>query len=250
MWLVALILDSPDTAQFHHPRKFSGTVLPQMLYILARLCHLLQRCHHWRWSWIHLLMLDCHLLCHLEMRRSTVQSYKYGVFGKKISLVSLLSVCKASLTLHRCPPLGEEIARPHSPVFLLAPGRLLRLPVPLKQKFLFIIKALATLWTLQVFWTPQVALVVKNLPANAGDVSSIPGSGRSPGGGHINLLRYSCLENPMDRGAWWAPIQGVAKSQTRLKQLSIHVGPLRANVFPAPATPLKDHAEQSERRSY
>ena len=47
--------------------------------------------------------------------------------------------------------------------------------------------------------------MVKNLPANPGDirdVSSIPGSGRSPGGGHSNLLQYSYLENPMDRGAW------------------------------------------------
>ena len=53
----------------------------------------------------------------------------------------------------------------------------------------------------------QVVLVVKNLPANAGDTrdaSSIPGSGRSPGGGHGNPLQDSCLENPMDRGAWWA----------------------------------------------
>ena len=60
-------------------------------------------------------------------------------------------------------------------------------------------------------------VVVKNPPANAGDVrdaDSIPGSGRSPGGGHGNPLRYSCLENPMDRGAWWAIIHGVAKSQT------------------------------------
>ena len=51
----------------------------------------------------------------------------------------------------------------------------------------------------------QVVLVVKNLPANVGDVrdvSSIPGSGRSPGGGHGHPLQYSCLENPMDRGAW------------------------------------------------
>ena len=47
----------------------------------------------------------------------------------------------------------------------------------------------------------QVVLVVKNLPANAGDVGLIPGSGRSPGGGHGNLLQYSCLENAMDRGA-------------------------------------------------
>ena len=50
----------------------------------------------------------------------------------------------------------------------------------------------------------QVALVVKNLPANAGDArdaGSIPGSGRTPGGGHDNTLQYSCLENPIDRGA-------------------------------------------------
>ena len=49
--------------------------------------------------------------------------------------------------------------------------------------------------------TSQGALVVKNLPANAGDLGSTPGSGRSPGGGYGNLLLYSCLENPMDRGA-------------------------------------------------
>ena len=48
----------------------------------------------------------------------------------------------------------------------------------------------------------QVVLMVKNLPANAGDMSLTSGSGRSPGGGHGNLLQYSCLENPMDRGAW------------------------------------------------
>ena len=48
---------------------------------------------------------------------------------------------------------------------------------------------------------------------------SIPGSGRSPGGGHSNPLQYSCLENPMDRGAWWATVHGVAKSRTRLKRL-------------------------------
>ena len=66
-------------------------------------------------------------------------------------------------------------------------------------------------------WTSQLAAVVKSLPANAGDIrdaSSIPVSGRSPGGGHSNLLQYSCLENPMDRGAWWATVHGVTKSQT------------------------------------
>ena len=62
--------------------------------------------------------------------------------------------------------------------------------------------------------------MVKNLPATAGEVrdaGSIPGSGRSPGGGHVNPLQYSCLENPMDRGAWWVTVHGVTKSQTRLR---------------------------------
>ena len=50
-----------------------------------------------------------------------------------------------------------------------------------------------------------------------------PGSGRSPDGGHGNSLQYSCLENPMDRGAWWAEVHRIAKSRTLLKQLSTHV---------------------------
>ena len=54
--------------------------------------------------------------------------------------------------------------------------------------------------------------MVKNLPANAGDAGSIPGSGRFPGEGHSNPLQYSCLENPVDRGAWWATVHGVAES--------------------------------------
>ena len=62
-----------------------------------------------------------------------------------------------------------------------------------------------------------MALVVKNLPANAGDLraaGSIPGSERSPGGGHGHPLQYSCLENPMDRGAWQATFYRVAKTWT------------------------------------
>ena len=54
-------------------------------------------------------------------------------------------------------------------------------------------------------------LVVKNLPASAGDTGSIPGSGRSPGEGNGNLLQYSCLENPMEKGARRAAVHGVAK---------------------------------------
>ena len=69
----------------------------------------------------------------------------------------------------------------------------------------------------------QVVLVVKNPPANAGDIrdsSLIPGWGRSPGGGNDNPLQYSCLENPRDRGARRATVHRVAKSPTRLKRLS------------------------------
>ena len=72
----------------------------------------------------------------------------------------------------------------------------------------------------------QVVLAVKNLPVNAGDqrdVGSIPGLGRSPGGGHDNPLQYSCLENVMDRRAWWTRVYRVAKSWTQLKQFSTHI---------------------------
>ena len=67
-------------------------------------------------------------------------------------------------------------------------------------------------------------LVVKNLPVNsgaAGDLSSIPGLGRSPGKGNGNPLQCSCLENPMDRGAWRATVYGVAKSRTRLSNWAL-----------------------------
>ena len=72
---------------------------------------------------------------------------------------------------------------------------------------------------------PQVALVVNNPPASRGDVrdtGSISGLGRSPRGGHGNPLQYFCLENPMDRGAWWATVHSIPKSRTRLKQFSVH----------------------------
>ena len=72
----------------------------------------------------------------------------------------------------------------------------------------------------------QVALVVKNPLANVGDVGdngSIPGSGRSPGGGYGNPLQYSCLEDPVDKRAWWATVHRVPKSwNTQMKQLSTH----------------------------
>ena len=75
------------------------------------------------------------------------------------------------------------------------------------------------------YLSSQMALVVKNPPANAGnirDTGSIPGLGQDPGEGQGNSLQYSCLENPRDRGAWWATVHRVAISQTRLKWLSTY----------------------------
>ena len=66
-------------------------------------------------------------------------------------------------------------------------------------------------------WGFPGGTVVKNMPANAGDtrdMGSMPGSGRSPGGGNGTPLQYSCLGNPMDRGTWRATVHGVTKSQT------------------------------------
>ena len=75
-------------------------------------------------------------------------------------------------------------------------------------------------------WVSQVTVVVKNPPAIAGDVRDtglLPGSRRYPGGGHGNPLQYSCLENPLEREAWWVTVHRVTKSQTRLKRLSMHM---------------------------
>ena len=66
-------------------------------------------------------------------------------------------------------------------------------------------------------WASQVVLVVKNPPANAGDIrvaGSIPEWGRFPRGWYGSTLHYSCMENPINRGAWWATVHGVAQSQT------------------------------------
>ena len=62
--------------------------------------------------------------------------------------------------------------------------------------------------------------MTENLPANGGDMALIPERERSPGEGNGNPLQYSCLENPMDRGAWWATVQRVAESQTGLSDFT------------------------------
>ena len=66
------------------------------------------------------------------------------------------------------------------------------------------------------YWVSLLAQMVKNLPAKAGDLGSVPGSWRSPKGGNGNLTQYSCLENPMDSRAWRATVHGVTKGRTQL----------------------------------
>ena len=78
--------------------------------------------------------------------------------------------------------------------------------------------------------TSLVAQMVKASGYNVGDLGSIPGSGRSPGEGNGNPLWYSCLENPMNGGAWWAAVHGVAKSRTRLSNFTSLEGKLRIRV--------------------
>ena len=84
-------------------------------------------------------------------------------------------------------------------------------------------KEMATRLSILKSGFPEVA-VVKSPPVGAGDArhtGSVPGSGRSPGEGNGHPLQYSCLENSMDKGAWWATINGVMKSQTQLSDLTL-----------------------------
>ena len=88
-----------------------------------------------------------------------------------------------------------------------------------------------------------MALVIKNPPAEAGDLrdpSSIPGSGRSLGGGHSSPLEYSCLENSMDRETWWASDYRVTKCWTPLQQLSMHSRDLIKNIIKLTKRRYKD----------
>ena len=73
---------------------------------------------------------------------------------------------------------------------------------------------------MNIIWASQVALVVKNPSANARDMGLIPGLGRPPAGGHGSPLRHSCLESPVDTGAWRATVHRVEKRQTRLSDLA------------------------------
>ena len=85
----------------------------------------------------------------------------------------------------------------------------------------------------------QVALVVKNPPTNARDTGLIPWLGRSPGGGHGNPPQYSCLENSMDRGAWWAMVHRVAKSRTHAHRYRCILTHTHTQLALPPAGPSK-----------
>ena len=110
------------------------------------------------------------------------------------------------------PPPGHVMAQPSE----RTPGRVMAQPSERRTlRHSEIPQIIQTINSRLIIRASQVALVVKNPPANTGDrrtVSLIPGLGRSTGGGNDNPLQYSCLENPMDRGAWWARIHAVTKS--------------------------------------
>ena len=139
----------------------------------------------------------------------------------------MVLVVKKVKVAQSCPTLCDPMDRPYSPwnspgqntgVGSLSLRQHIFLTLELNWGFLNCRKILYQL-------SHQGSPVVKNSPANSGDLraeGSIPGSGRYPIGRHGNPLQKSCLENPMDRGAWWATVHGVAKIQTRLKQLSTH----------------------------
>ena len=112
------------------------------------------------------------------------------------------------------------------------------------QQNLFSVKIHNTSW-----WAALLLWATKDFPGgsdgkesacNAGDLGSIPGSGRSPGEGHGNPPQYSCLENPMDRGAWWATVRRVAKSWTQLnQQCKLEAVTMAKSTAPPPFLALK-----------
>jgi len=90
--------------------------------------------------------------------------------------------------------------------------------------------------------------MVKRLAYNAGDLSSIPGLGRSSGEGNGNPLQYSCLENPMDRGAWWTTAHMIAKSRTQLSDFTHFTDMIKGSVSPGLVGDAKD--KQAKQRGF
>ena len=101
-----------------------------------------------------------------------------------------------------------------------------------------------------------MAQALKDPPANVGDIRDmnlIPVLGRSPGTGHGNILQYSCLENPMDRGAWWATVHRVSKSWKQLKQFSTHTWKIccmKYHIYIASLTPNSKQTHVHKKHIY
>ena len=149
----------------------------------------------------------CLTLCD-PMECSLLPSSVHGIFQARVLEWGAIAFCRGSSWPRDWTQVSRTVGRQFT---LWAPGKSVDEEVEPKE----------------MEGTNQVALVVKNPLANAGDVRDaglIPGSGRSPGGGPGNPFQYSCLENPMDRGTWWATVPGVMESRTWLKWLSTHTG--------------------------
>ena len=137
----------------------------------------------------------------------------------------------------RCAPLPSTVSH-HLSTSVCA---LLVFKSEIQQKlYIFLVLILGCISSL--FISLCGGSVVKASVCNAGDLGSIPGLGRSPGEGNGNPLQYSCLENPMGGGAWWATVHGVAKSQTRLSDFTFTFTPLLwgtiFNLGPLSTSPL------------
>ena len=136
-----------------------------------------------------------------------------------VSFLEISKVQKSSIPSVPLPRPQMELGELH--IHLKKFQRWLWYAFPVKYFF----EMVSILWKSTVTWASQVGLVVKNPSANVEDIrdaGSVPGLGRSLGEGHGNPLQYSCLENPMDRGAWRVTIPRVAKSQIQLKRQHTH----------------------------
>ena len=160
-----------------------------------------------KWKWKSRLILCDPMDC------SPPGSSVYGIFQARIlEWIAIPSPVN----------LSDSGIKPRSPV--LQADCLLSEPPGSFHFFFFLVSVLA-IYCCCDKGTSQAALVIKNPLANAGDLrdlDSIPGLGRCPGEGNGNPFQYFCLENPMDRGAWWASVHRVTHSCTQLKRLSTH----------------------------
>ena len=165
------------------------------------------------WSLVKLMSLS--RWCHPTISCSVVP------FFSCLQSFPVTQLCPTFCSPMDCSPPGSSVHW----IFLAWIVSQLPLPTPfdalchvILTKFLWFILLLST--SISEYRTSLVSQMVKASAYNVGDPGLIPGLGRSPGEGNGNLLQYSCLENPMDGGAWWAAVHGVAKSQTWLNDFT------------------------------